>query len=93
MIKKCVAYPQEDLLFKFCMGTPEGNEFADWIQNPKKKDSNTKSINQNKNFKKIVFCTLKMERGQKYALAEFAGPTQNQPIRTKIFPKKVCLVP
>jgi hypothetical protein len=52
--------------------------------------------------KKTVFRTLKMERGQKYALTEFAGSTQkpkknirtsNQPIKTKIFPKKVCLVP
>jgi hypothetical protein len=47
-------------------------------------------------------CTLKVERGQKYARTEFAGPTQNpkkiirtsnQPIKTKFFPKKVCLVP
>jgi hypothetical protein len=52
--------------------------------------------------KKTVFRTLKVERGQKYAWTEFAGPTQNlkknigtsnQPFKTKIFPKKVCLVP
>jgi hypothetical protein len=43
---------------QFCMGTLEGNEFAGWIQNPKK----------------II-------------------GTSNQPIKTKIFPKKVCLVP
>jgi hypothetical protein len=52
--------------------------------------------------KKTVFRTLKVERGQKYARTEFAGPTQNhkkiirtsnQSIKTKIFPKKVCLVP
>jgi hypothetical protein len=59
---------------------------------------NTKSINQNKKIlKKTVFRTLKVERGQKYARTEFAGPTQNpkkiirtsnQPIRTKFFPKK-----
>jgi hypothetical protein len=59
---------------------------------------NTKSINQNKKFlKKTVFRTLKVERSQKYARAEFAGPTQNpkknigipnQPIKPKIFPKK-----
>jgi hypothetical protein len=51
--------------------------------------------------KKNVFRTLKEERGQKYAHTEFAGPTQNpkkiirtsnQPIRTKFFSKKVCLV-
>jgi hypothetical protein len=51
--------------------------------------------------KKTVFRTLKVERGQKYARTEFADPTQNpkkiigtsnQPIKTKIFPKKVCLV-
>jgi hypothetical protein len=44
----------------------------------------------------------KVERGQKYARTEFASPTQNpnkiirtsnQPIITKIFPKKVCLIP
>jgi hypothetical protein len=40
------------------MGTPESNEFAGWIQNPKKNIG-----------------------------------TSNQPIKTKIFPKKVCLVP
>jgi hypothetical protein len=52
--------------------------------------------------KKTVFRTLKVERDQKYARTEFTGPTQNpkkcigtsnQPIKTKIFPKKVCLVP
>jgi hypothetical protein len=63
----------------------------------KKNYWNTKSINQNKKFKKkTVFRTLKVERGQKYARTEFAGPTQNpkkiirtsnQPIKTKIFPK------
>jgi hypothetical protein len=43
---------------------------------------NTKSINQNKKFlKKTVFRTLKVERGQKYARTEFAGPTQ--------YPKKL----
>jgi hypothetical protein len=43
-----------------------------------KKYWNTKSINQNKKFlKKTVFRTLKVERGQKYAWTEFAGPTQN----------------
>jgi hypothetical protein len=67
-----------------------------------KKIIGTKSINQNKKFlKKNVFRTLKVERGQKYAWTELAGPTQypkkiistsNQPIRTKFFPKKVCLV-
>jgi hypothetical protein len=55
-----------------------------------------------KNLTKTVFRTLKVERGQKYARTEFAGPTQNpkkiirtsnQPIRMKFFPKKVCLVP
>jgi hypothetical protein len=49
-----------------------------------------------------VFRTLKVERDQKYSRTEFAGPTQNpkkiketsnQPIKTKLFPKKVCLVP
>jgi hypothetical protein len=60
------------------------------------------SINT-KNFeKKTLFRTLKVERGQKYARTEFAGSNQNpkkimrtsnQPIRTKFFPKKVCLVP
>jgi hypothetical protein len=54
--------------------------------------------------KKTVFRirTLKVESGQKYDRTEFAGPTQNpkkiirtsnQPIRTTIFPKIVCLVP
>jgi hypothetical protein len=65
-----------------------------------------KSINQNKKFlKKTVFRTLKVERGQKFVWGlpkELAGSTQNpkknirtsnQPIKTKIFPKKVCLVP
>jgi hypothetical protein len=63
----------------------------------KKNYWNTKSFNQNKKFR-----TLKVERGQKYARTEFAGSTQNpkkimrtsnQPIRTKFFPKKLCLVP
>jgi hypothetical protein len=81
------------------METPEGIEFAGWIQNPKKNYWSTKSINQKKKYrKKTVFRTLKVERGQKYArTTEFAGSTQNpkknigtsnQPIKTKIFPKK-----
>jgi hypothetical protein len=52
--------------------------------------------------KKIVFRTLKVERGKKYARTEFAGPTQNPKKNYKnikstnqneIFQKKVCLVP
>jgi hypothetical protein len=60
-------------------------------------------IYQNKKFKKkTVFRTFKVERGQKYAQTEFAGPiqnpkkikgTSNQLIRTKFFQKKVCFVP
>jgi hypothetical protein len=57
--------------------------------------------NQKISKKKTVFRTLKVERDQKYARTKFASPTQNpkkiigtnQPIRTKFFPKKVCLVP
>jgi hypothetical protein len=57
---------------------------------------------QKKSKKKTVLRTLKVERGQKYAWTEFADPTQNpkkiirtsnQQVRTKFFPKEVCLVP
>jgi hypothetical protein len=85
------------------MGTPEDNEFAGWIQNPKKNIGTPNLSIKTKNFnKKTVVRTLKVERCQKYARTEYAGPTQNpkkirgianQPIKTKIFPKKVCLVP
>jgi hypothetical protein len=85
------------------MGTLEGNEFADWIHNPKKLLEQQIYQSKHKIKKKTVFSTtLKVERGQKYARTEFAGPTQNpkkiigtsnQPIKTKIYPKKVCLVP
>jgi hypothetical protein len=60
---------------QFCMETPEGIEFAGWIQNPKNNYWNTKSINQNKKFRKKT--TLKVERGQKYARTKFVGSTQN----------------
>jgi hypothetical protein len=41
-------------------------------------NQNKKNINQNQKFlKKTVFCTLKVEKGQKYAQTEFAGPIQN----------------
>jgi hypothetical protein len=85
------------------MGTPEGIEFAGWIQNPKK-TLLEHQIYQSKQkiSKKNCVSYLKSERGQKYARTEFAGLTQNpkkimrtsnQPIRKKLFPKKVFLVP
>jgi hypothetical protein len=48
---------------QFCMGTPDGNEFAAWIQPESKilKYWNIKSTNQNENFpKKSTFSTLKV---------------------------------
>jgi hypothetical protein len=85
------------------MGTREGNEFAGWIQNPKKNiETPNLSIKTKKIKKKTVFRTFKVERGQKYARTEFEGPMQNpkkiirtlnHPIRTKFFPKKVFFVP
>jgi hypothetical protein len=64
-----------------------------------KKNIGTSNLSiKTKNFeKKTVFRTLKMERGQKYARTEFAGPTQNPKKNYKnikstnqneIFPKK-----
>jgi hypothetical protein len=72
-------------------------------KNPKKI---MRTLNQNEIFpKKSMFSTLKaLGTKNLYGgyLTEFAGSTQNhkknigtsnQPIKTKIFPKKVCLVP
>jgi hypothetical protein len=60
------------------MGTPEGNKFAGWIQNHKKNIGTPNLSIKTKNFyKKTVFRSLKVIRGQKYARTEFAGPTQN----------------
>jgi hypothetical protein len=85
------------------MGTPEGNEFAGWIQNPEKNiETPNLSIKTKNVYGKTVFCTLKVKIGQKYAQTEYAGPTlnpkkiigtSNHPIRTKFLPKKGCLVP
>jgi hypothetical protein len=63
---------------QFCMGTPESNEFAGLIQNPKKIIGTPNLSTKTKNFKKkLWFRSLKVERGQKYARTESAGPTQN----------------
>jgi hypothetical protein len=71
-----------------------------------KKCWNTKSTNQNENFpKKSMFSSLKVKRNQKFVWELPDGicrlnpkslknvGTPNQPIRTKMFPTKVCLVP
>jgi hypothetical protein len=69
--------------------------------NPKtsKNYQNTKSTNHDENFfKKSMFSTLK-RKGAKNSYKDY--PTElavilkpsNQPIKTKIFPKKICFVP
>jgi hypothetical protein len=85
-------------IYNFAWGLLKASNLQAESQIPKKKYWNTKYINQNQKFKKkTMFRALKVERGQKYAQTEFADPTQNlkkiirtsnQPIRTKIFPKK-----
>jgi hypothetical protein len=75
--------------------------------NPKSKKNyqNTKSTNQDKNFPKKIYLVSQC-RGAKNSYGgyptELVGSTQNHkknirtanlPIKTKIFPKKVCLVP
>jgi hypothetical protein len=72
-----------------------------------KKIRNTKSTNQNKNFPKKNYvsylksvkqpkirmgATRRNLQAQPKMLKKIVG-TSKQPIRTKIFPKKVCLVP
>jgi hypothetical protein len=79
-------------------------EFSGSKQNVKKNCQNIKSTNQNKKFpKKTIFRTLKGAKNSYWGYpTEFAGSTQNpkiiirtlnQPIKTKIFQKQLCLVP
>jgi hypothetical protein len=103
LVKNVSRIRKKTFYLQFFMGTPD---MATNLQAESKilKKILEHQIYQSKQkiSKKTVFRTLKVERGQIYARVEFAGPTQNpkknirtsnQPIKTKIFPKKVCLVP
>jgi hypothetical protein len=99
ILKKCVAYPQEDFLFTILYwGLLKASNLQAESKILKKNIGTPNLSIKTKNFeKKTVFRTLKVERGQKYDRTEFAGLTQNpkknyenikSTNQNEIFPKK-----
>jgi hypothetical protein len=89
---------------QFCMGTPEGNEFAGWIQNPKILEH---QINQSKRkifqkkyvwyLKSVKEPNIRIEATRRNLRARLKILKKNLIAKStnqnEIFPKKVCLVP
>jgi hypothetical protein len=76
--KMCRVAARRLSIYNFAWGPLKASNLQAESKILKKNIGTPKSINQNKKFlKKTVIRSLKVDRGQKYARTEFAGPTRN----------------